>query len=62
LIIGTEGMLTRSGSPRDGIVAEILVSVPAVSIVGGTDEIQRNIIVARVLELPKRTVRSELWE
>ena len=35
-------MLTRSGSPRDGIVAEILRSVPAVSLVGGTDEIQRN--------------------
>jgi hypothetical protein len=27
-----------------GLLAEILVSVPASSIVGGTDEIQRNII------------------
>jgi alkylation response protein AidB-like acyl-CoA dehydrogenase len=53
LITGTEAMLTGSESPRDGIIAEILVSVPAVSIAGGTDEIQRNIIAERVLELPK---------
>lgn len=52
-ITGTEAMLTRTESPRDGIIAEILVSVPAISIAGGTDEIQRNIIAERVLELPK---------
>lgn len=53
LITGTEAMLTGNASPRDGIIAEILVSVPAVSIAGGTDEIQRNIIAERVLGLPK---------
>ena len=53
LITGTDAMLTGSESPRDGIIAEILVSVPAVSIAGGTDEIQRNIIAERVLDLPK---------
>ena len=53
LITGTEAMLTGGESPRQGIIAEILVSVPAVSIAGGTDEIQRNIIAERVLELPK---------
>jgi alkylation response protein AidB-like acyl-CoA dehydrogenase len=53
LITGAEAMLTGGGSPRDGIIAEILVSVPATSIAGGTDEIQRNIIAERVLELPK---------
>lgn len=53
MITGTDAMLTGSESPRDGIIAEILVSVPAVSIAGGTDEIQRNIIAERVLDLPK---------
>lgn len=53
LMAGTEALLTGSESPREGIIAEILVSVPAVSIAGGTDEIQRNIIAERVLGLPK---------
>jgi alkylation response protein AidB-like acyl-CoA dehydrogenase len=53
MITGAEAMLTGKQSPREGIIAEILVSVPAVSIAGGTDEIQRNIIAERVLDLPK---------
>ncbi|MEW6298019.1 MAG: acyl-CoA dehydrogenase family protein, partial [Thermodesulfobacteriota bacterium] len=53
LMTGADAMLTGPESPRDGIIAEILVSVPAISIAGGTDEIQRNIIAERVLGLPK---------
>jgi len=53
LMTGAEAMLSGTGSPRNGIIAEILVSVPAISIAGGTDEIQRNIIAERVLDLPK---------
>ncbi|MFV0295389.1 MAG: acyl-CoA dehydrogenase family protein [Hyphomicrobiaceae bacterium] len=53
MISGTDAMLTGKDSPRDGIIAEILVSTPAISIAGGTDEIQKNIISERVLKMPK---------
>jgi alkylation response protein AidB-like acyl-CoA dehydrogenase len=47
LISGAHAMVTGD------TIAEILVSVPAISIAGGTDEVQRNIIGERVLDLPK---------
>jgi alkylation response protein AidB-like acyl-CoA dehydrogenase len=55
MITGADAMLTGPDSPHEGVIAEILVSVPAVSIAGGTDEIQKNIIAERVLGLPKET-------
>ena len=53
MINGADAMLSGADSPSDGLVAEVLISTPAISIAGGTDEIQKNIIAERVLKMPK---------
>src|SRR5271156_5879662 len=44
-LLGPDALLSGDDAPMNGLLAEILVSVPATSIAGGTDEIQRNIIL-----------------
>lgn len=52
-IAGAQGMLREGDDPLDAVVAEVLISTPAQSIAGGTDEIQHNILGESMLGLPK---------
>ncbi len=50
---GPIGMLSGGADPQDEAIAEVLISTPAQSIAGGTDEIQHNILGENMLGLAK---------
>lgn len=58
MISGADAMRSGPDSAEEGMIAEVLISTPAISIAGGTDEIQRNIISERVLGMP-RDIRTD---
>jgi alkylation response protein AidB-like acyl-CoA dehydrogenase len=52
-LLGAEGMLWRGDRSAAGVVQEQCLFSPAVSIYGGADQIQRNILAERTLGLPR---------
>lgn len=56
---GPHGMLWGPDSVADGTFAEFAMFTPALSIAGGTDEVQRNIVGERVHGLPREPGESE---
>ena len=57
--MGPAGMLWGDDAPAQGLFHSYAMFTPAMSIAGGTDEVQRNIIGERVLGLPREPGESE---
>ncbi|MEZ5236939.1 MAG: acyl-CoA dehydrogenase family protein [Acidimicrobiales bacterium] len=51
-LLGPDGTLHGTDAPLDGAVTEMALWTPGLSIAGGTDEVQRNILGERELGLP----------
>jgi alkylation response protein AidB-like acyl-CoA dehydrogenase len=52
-LLGADGMLFAGDRSPDGVVQELCLFAPAVSIYGGTDQIQKNVLAERTLGLPR---------
>jgi alkylation response protein AidB-like acyl-CoA dehydrogenase len=52
-LLAADGMLAGSDTVEGGVFQHMALSVQSLSIAGGTDEIQRNLIGERVLGLPR---------
>ena len=52
-LVGPYAMLDGADGPDRGGLAAMVLTVPAMSIAGGSDQVQRNIIGERGLGLPK---------
>jgi alkylation response protein AidB-like acyl-CoA dehydrogenase len=52
-LLGADGMLNEGDRSLDGVLQELGLFAPAVSIYGGTDQIQKNVLAERVLGLPR---------
>ena len=52
-ILGAEGLLWGADAPEDGRYSELFNFVRCMSIAGGSDEINKNVIGERALGLPR---------
>jgi alkylation response protein AidB-like acyl-CoA dehydrogenase len=52
-LLGADGMLFAGDRSPEGVVQELCLFAPAVSIYGGTDQIQKNVLAERTLGLPR---------